>query len=215
MTKYIAEFLGVFALVFLGGGAIIVNSITNGAVGLIGIALAHGIALVFSIYSFASISGAHFNPAVTIAMLINKRINTEDAFGYIVAQLLGGVVAAGILSFLFPAVPATVAYGFPTEVPMIFGIVLEAILTFFLLSTIYGVAINKKATSGVFGFAIGATIIADILMGGTQTGAAMNPARTFGPALLNGFLANQPIYWIGPILGAIIASLIYEKLIEK
>jgi MIP family channel proteins len=210
--NYIAEFLGTFGLVFIGGAAILVNSLTNGTVGLVGIAFAHGLVLMMMIYSLANISGAHFNPAVTIAMLINKRIDIKKAAAYILSQLGGSLVAAFFLKILYPTATSAMLYGFPTTLQMTFGIMVEAILTFFLVFAIYGTALNKKAPSGFFGLVIGSTIVLDILVGGTQTGAAMNPARTFGPAVFGGFLNNQPIYWIGPIIGAVVASLLCEYL---
>lgn len=212
MKKYVAEFLGAFALVFIGAGAVLVNSLTNGAVGLIGIAVAHGFVLMPSVYSFAHISGSHFNPAVTITMWVQKRIKSMEALGYIVSQLLGAVFAALLLRFLYPQATAAALYGFPLNIDLVFGIVLEAILTFFLVMSIYGTAVNKKAPSPIFGLVIGSTILVDILMAGTQTGAAMNPARAFGPALVSGLLDNQLIYWIGPIVGGLIASFVYTYL---
>ena len=120
-----------------------------------------------------------------------------------------------LLKVVFPLATNESLYGFPTQIPLMWGIVVEAVLTFFLVNTIYGTAVNKKAPIGVFGFAIGLTVAADILVGGPLTGAAMNPARAFGPALVNGFLNLQPIYWIGPIIGAVLASVVGEYLHEK
>ena len=211
--KYIAEFFGTFGLVFIGAGAVLMNSLTGGALGLLGIAFAHGLVLMAMIYSLANISGAHFNPAVTIAMFVNKRINAKESIFYIVSQLVGSIVAAFFLKVLFPSANAAALYGFPTTIAPEFGIAVEAILTFFLVFVIYGVAINKKAQAGAtFGLIIGSVLVFDILLGGTQTGAAMNPARAFGPALVTGFVGIQAIYWIGPVVGAIIASLISEQL---
>ncbi len=214
--NYLAEFIGTFALVFIGAGAVLVNGLTNGAVGVVGIALAHGLVLMTMIYSLAHISGAHFNPAVTIAMLVNKRIELAKAVTYLIAQLLGASVAGLLLLFLYPQASGEQLYGFPPELGFGFGTLLEAVLTFFLVFTIYGVAVNKQAPVGFFGLAIGAVLIYDIVVGGTQTGAAMNPARAFGPALASGVWSPQLIYWIGPIFGALVASFVYEYLfLEK
>lgn len=215
MKKYLAELIGAFALTFIGAGAVVANGITGGAVGLVGIALAHGLVLMAMIYSLAAVSGAHFNPAVTIAMLVNKRIKFTQAVPYVLSQLLGASIAGFLLLFLFPHASATQLYGFPTTIEFGRGVVLEAVLTFFLVFVIYGVAVNKEAPSGIFGLVIGSVLVFDIVMGGTQTGAAMNPARAFGPALASGMWDMQPIYWIGPVLGAIIASVLYEKIFLK
>ena len=215
--KYLAEFLGAFGLIFIGAGAVLVNSLTGGAVGLVGIALAHGLVLMTLIYGMAHISGAHFNPAVTIAMLVNKRIQLKEAVGYIISQLIGAGVAGFLLLFLYPTATGAQLYGFPSDpVPALaFGVMLEAVLTFFLVLTIYGTAVNKKAPVGVFGLAIGSVLVYDILMGGTQTGAAMNPARAFGPALASGIWGPQLVYWVGPIIGALVASFVYEYLMKE
>ena len=210
--KFVAEFIGTFALVFIGAGSVLVDSITEGAVGLVGIGLAHGLVLLAMIYSLAGISGAHFNPAVTISMLAARRMGAAEASGYIASQLLGSVSAAFLLLLLFPYASATALYGFPVNVPLFFGIGVEAVLTFLLVMTVYGVAVSRQAPAGASGLAIGAVIICDIMLGGTQTGGAMNPARAFGPALLSGIPANHVIYWAGPIAGALLAALVSEYL---
>ena len=209
----VSEFLGTFALVFIGAGAVLVNGITGGALGLVGIAFAHGLVLMTMIYALAHISGAHFNPAITIAMALNRRIDAMKALGYIVSQLLGAAVAGFMLLFMFPAATSAQLWGFPMDVGMGFGIAVEAVLTFFLVSVVYGVAVNKKAPAGFYGLAIGLVLTYDILFGGTQTGGAMNPARAFGPALASGFWGTQAIYWLGPIIGALVAGLVYEYLL--
>ncbi|HSB46947.1 MAG TPA: aquaporin [Candidatus Bilamarchaeum sp.] len=211
MRAYLSEFIGTFALVFIGAGSVLAQGL-NGSPGLVGIALAHGIILLSMIYALASVSGAHFNPAVTISLLVNRRIEPAKAAGYVVSQLIGASVAGFALLMLFPVATSAQLYGFPQDVPLAFGIGLEAILTFFLVMAVYGTAVSKKAPEGAFGLAIGGAILADIAMGGSFTGAAMNPARAFGPALASGFWGTQLIYWAGPILGAIAASLVCEYL---
>ncbi|MBI5223301.1 aquaporin [Candidatus Micrarchaeota archaeon] len=212
LKLYVSEFLGTFGLVFIGAGAVLVNGLTGGSVGLVGIAFAHGLILMAMIYSMGSISGAHFNPAVTLAMLINKRIDVKKAALYIVSQLLGASVAAFLLKLIFPVATSAQLYGFPIGISLATGIALEAVLTFFLVFVIYGTAVSKKAVPGVFGFAIGSSVALDIMMGGNITGAAMNPARAFGPAVVSGLFSDLPIYIIGPIIGAIVASVLCEWL---
>ena len=211
----VAEFIGTFGLIFIGGGAVTVHALTNGGVGLVGIGLAHGLLLLAMIYALAGISGAHFNPAVTIAMIVNKRIEFSKGIAYILSQLLGASFAAFALKLIFPVATAEQIFGFPTSIDLITGIMVEALLTFFLVFVVYGVAVSKKATPTVFGLAIGGTIIFDIMMGGNITGAAMNPARAFGPAIASGIMTTQIIYWAGPILGALLGSFVGEWLFKE
>ncbi len=210
---FIAEFIGTFALVFIGAGAVVVDYASQGGIGIVGIALAHGLVLSAMIYSLAHISGAHFNPAVTIAMLANKRIALQPAISYIISQLAGASVAGLLLASIFSGLAPAAIYGFPPTYGLGPGILIEAVLTFFLVLTIYGVAVSKKAPEAIFGFAIGSVLVFDIIFGGLLTGGAMNPARAFGPALASGIWEPQPIYWIGPIIGALVASFAYEKLL--
>jgi MIP family channel proteins len=211
--SYLSEFLGTFALVFIGAGAVLVNGLTGGAVGLVGIALAHGLVLMTMIYALGGISGGHFNPAVTIALAVHKRIGGVKAAGYVVSQLLGASAAGFLLLLLFPIATPAQLYGWPTTLDAGTGMALEAVLTFFLVSVVYGVAVNKKAAQGIFGFAIGLVLTYDIIMGGTVTGAAMNPARAFGPAIASGIWGPQFIYWLGPVIGGLVAGIVYEYLL--
>ena len=213
LRPYVAEFLGTFALVFIGAGAVLVNALTGGAVGLVGIAFAHGLVLMSMIYALGYFSGGHYNPAVTIGMLVGRGIDLSKAAIYIVSQLLGAASAGLFLVALYPTATSVQLYGFPTTLSFGFGVLLEAVLTFFLVLTIYGVAVDNKAPKGFHGIAIGLVLAFDILVGGTQTGAAMNPARAFGPAVASGVWAPQVIYWVGPILGALIASVIYTYIL--
>ncbi len=213
IKKYTAEFLGTFALVFIGAGVVLITTLTNGTPGLIGIALAHGLVLMAMIYALSHISGAHFNPAVTIAMLATKRIDVKNAAAYVFSQLLGASIAGLALAALFSQVRREVIYGFPAIISLEFGIPVEAILTFFLVLTIFGVAVDNRAPKGFHGLAIGSVLIFDILFGGVLTGAAMNPARAFGPALASGIWNTQIIYWVGPIIGALVAAFVYEHLL--
>ncbi|MBM4415951.1 MAG: aquaporin [Chloroflexi bacterium] len=199
-----AEFIGTFALVFLGAGSIITGA------GLIGVAFAHGLAIAIMITAFGRVSGGHFNPAVTVGVWATRRIASLDAATYIGAQLLAATVAAAVL-LLFPGTLRDVADGVPALAGVDFmqGVAIEVVLTFFLVTAIFGTAIDRYAPQ-VGGFAIGLTITIDILAAGRLTGAAMNPARAFGPALVNGVWDDHLVYWIGPIIGAVIAALLYH-----
>ncbi|MBI5225655.1 aquaporin [Candidatus Micrarchaeota archaeon] len=208
---YIAEFIATFALVFIGAGAVIINAATQGALGLVGVALAHGLVLMSMIYATGHISGAHVNPAVTVAMWVNRKIETKKAALYIASQLLGACAAGFFLLGLFPAGPAHL--GVPDlggGIDSFRGIAIEAVMTFFLVFTIFSVAVDKRAPAGVYGGAIGLVLTFDILFGGALTGGAMNPARAFGPALASGYWTNQLVYWIGPLLGAVVAALVWK-----
>ena len=222
MRKYIAEFLGTFALVFIGAGVVLVNGILGGTIGLAGVALAHGLVLMSMIYALSHISGAHFNPAVTAAMAATKRISVSDAVLYIISQLLGSAVAGLLLLMIFMSLsaqaefPRAVIYGFPTQVPVVAGLAIEAVLTFFLVLTFFGTVVDQRAQKGFYGIAIGLVLTFGILFAGPITGGAMNPARAFGPALASGVFDTQYIYWVGPIIGALLAGLLYEYvLLEK
>lgn len=211
--KYLAEALATFILVFVGAGAVLINISTNNGVGILGIAFAFGLALAAAIYAIGHISGGHVNPAVTIAMWATKRIKTPDAVGYIIAQLLGASVAAGALNAIFSFVPATAYLGVPQLANLISpttGVLIEAILTGILVFVIFGVAVDKRAQNSFAPLTIGGTLLAGHIFGLALTGAAMNPARAFGPALISGFWTNQAVYWVGPIIGALIAAFIYE-----
>lgn len=210
---YLAEVIGTFALCFIGAGAIITNQMTNGAVGLIGIALAHGIVLAVMISALGNISGAHFNPAVTIGLLVGNKISGGKAIGYIISQLVGGIIAGLLLRTIFPvSVWTPVNLGTPglgQGVSVGTGVLVEIILTFFLVIAVYGTAVDDRAPK-IGGFGIGLVLVFNILMGGPLTGASMNPARTFGPAVASGFWGAHWIYWVGPIVGGILAAIAYK-----
>lgn len=206
-ARLLAEFLGVFFLCFFGIGAI-----TNDA-GLTGIALAHGIAIFVAIAAFAHVSGAHFNPAVTTALAATKRIAPVDAVAYIVAQLLGGFLAASVAKYAFGAlagVPELNAKATSGQ-----GILVEAIATFILMITIMGVAVDKRGSfSTISGLPIGLAITGGIMFAGPITGAALNPARWFGPALFAGDMSNAIVWIVGPILGALVAAFAYDSVMK-
>lgn len=165
------------------------------------------------------ISGGHINPAVTLGVWVGRKIEVVSAIVYIIAQLLGAVVAAFCLRIIFPAdVWQPVHLGTPGLGPNVsFGVAtfLEAILTFFLVFTVFGTAVDERGRGQIAGFGIGLVVAFDILVGGPLTGASMNPARTFGPALAAGYWANHLVYWIGPIIGGIVAGLLYSIALLK
>ena len=214
LRHFTAEFVGTFALVFVGGGAIMASDLAKNPAGIIQVALAHGIILALMVTATMRVSG-HLNPAVTLGFVVTRRIEPVMAMVYIIAQVLAAILAAYALKGLFPAAVAEATrlggQSISSEITMPKAIVLEAIATFFLVFVIFGTAVDIQAPK-VGGFAIGLTIAADILAIGPLTGASMNPARSFGPAVASGVFEGQAAYWIGPIIGAIAAALLYEWL---
>lgn len=217
MGKFVAEFFGTFTLIFAGVGAIAANYATDGALGLTGIALAHGLAIAVMVSATAAVSGGHLNPAVTCGALVAGKIRGVTALGYIVSQCLGAVFAAFMVKMSVPGAwldavgMGTPAIGQGVSVGQ--ALVMEAVLTFFLMFVVYGTAIDARAPK-VGGLFIGLTIVLDILAGGPVSGGAMNPARHFGPALMGGGMQNMWLYWVGPISGAVVAALVYKSTIE-
>jgi len=214
--KYLAELIGTFALVFVGAGAVVVNAITGGDLGLLGIALAHGFTLMAMIFVFGNISGTHINPAVTVAMVVARKMKVKEGVFYIFSQLVGAIIAGFALFIIFPKAPASIALG-TTMLNEVFGItfsvgiLIEIILTFFLVLTIFALVFDKRNSTPFAGFAIGMVLAFSIMIGGPLTGAALNPARAFGPAIVSQFFSNHLVYWIGPIVGAIMAALFYKN----
>ncbi len=211
-----AEFIGTFGLVFIGAGSVVVNE-ASGALGLLGVALAHAIVLSVMVTALMRISGAHFNPAVTFGLWLANKIGAKDAGFYVLTQLVAAVVAALLVKMLLPSVAGEIAgYGVPriaSDVDLIQAILLEAILTFFLVSAVFGTAVSPEAPSGIGGFGIGLVLLFVILVGGPLTGAAMNPARAFGPAAIANDWVGQGAYWIGPLLGGAVAALVWGKVL--
>ncbi len=223
--NWFAEGIATFCLVFFGVMSIIISKEAIGS-GLsvesnIMISLGHGSAIGLMVYAFGHVSGAHINPAVTIPMMITKKIGIPDGIGYIILQLVGAIIAALTLMAIFPTLGAAVNFGVQTgpseliEVNVWSGLALEIILTFFLVTVIYMVAVHRKAAAGTQGITIGGMIFLLHLVGVPFTGASMNPARTFGPALVSGFWEFHWIYWVGPIIGGIIAGLIMNYVFIK
>lgn len=214
LRHFISEFVGTFALVFVGGAAIMIASQSNSPIGLLQVALAHGLVLAVFISALMRISG-HFNPAVTFGFIVARRIDPMMAGVYIIAQLLGAVAAAYLLKATFPADVFAATRGGGQAISLdITGTqawILEAVATFFLTFVVFGTAVDPKAVK-VGGFAIGLVVTLDILAIGPLTGGSMNPARSFGPALASGIFEGQFIYWTAPSVGSILAALLYDTL---
>lgn len=210
----LAELVGTFTLIYVGAGAILADALTGGKVGLAGIALAHGLAIATMVSAAGHLSGGHFNPAVTAAFALTGRLRVAAAAAYVVAQLLGAALAAFFLDGAFPeAVRSAARLGTPLLAEGVSpgtGIVVEAVLTFFLVFVIFGTAVDSRGPR-VGGLFIGLVIAMDILAGGALTGAAMNPARAFGPALFANAWTAHYVYWIGPVLGGLVAGWVYHS----
>lgn len=211
---FAAEFIGTFALVFVGGAAIITAPAVSPNNAIINIAFAHGLILALMVTATMRVSG-HLNPAVTAGFLVTGRIEAIMAVVYWIAQILGAIIAAYALKGLFPESAVTVArvggQSISSDVSLLQAIILEAIATFFLVFVVFGTAVDPKAPR-VGGFAIGLTVTAGILAIGPLTGGSMNPARSFGPAVASGIFEGQTAYWVGPLLGGILAALLYDRL---
>ena len=215
---YLAEGIATYGLVFFGPLSIIlaISAFGEGLTtqSVLFIAIAHGGAIGLGVYAFGHISGAHINPAVTIPMMITRKIGVVDGIGYIISQLIGAVAAASTLKVILPELGAKVNFGTqggPSELinnSVASGFAVEAVLTFFLVTVIFMTAVHKKSSPGFAGLAIGGMIFLIHLVGVPLTGASVNPARTFGPALISGFWEFHWMYWAAPILGGIIAGLI-------
>jgi MIP family channel proteins len=218
LKPLISEFIGTFTLLFIGIGAIAADHMTGGRLGVTGIALAHGLAIAVMATAVGPISGGHFNPAVTIGLWFAQKIDTSKALGYIVAQCLGAILGTLLIQGAVPSsVLSAIQMGMPAVgagVSVNGALLAEIVLTFFLVFVIYGTAVDSRAPK-MGGLFIGLTVTLDILMGGPISGAAMNPARHLGPALLGGGFQNCWIYWVGPICGGILAASIYRYQLEK
>jgi MIP family channel proteins len=209
-----AEFIGAFALIFVGAGAVLAVGPTPEP-GVVGIAFAYGLAMAVMVSAVGHISGGHFNPAITLGFLVTGRLHPILAVVYWIAQLAGAVAAAGLLRWIFD--DATEGnLGAPVLSPSIepeAGLIIEAILTFFLVWVVFATAADPRGTfKSIAGLAIGLTITMDVLMGGPLTGAAMNPARAFGPELVSNNWDDFWIWYVGPLAGGVIAAVAYEVL---
>jgi len=210
MKKYIAEAIGTFALVFCGTGAIIINQETNGAVSHVGIAITFGLIVMAMIYALGNISGAHLNPAVSIAFVVAKRFPVKLLAPYIISQMGGAIIASLILTWLFPGnlqLGSKLPLGIERQ-----SFVLELILTFFLMLVIINVATGSKEQGMFAGLAIGSTVLLEAMFAGPICGASMNPARSLAPATISGHFEHLWIYLTAPTLGAILAIPVWKYL---
>jgi MIP family channel proteins len=216
LRRSIAETLGTFALVFIGTAVMASKFYPDANFGILGIAVAHAIVLSVMVTATMSISGGHLNPAVTIGLLVTRRVDLRTAGAYVVAQLIGAILASFLVKGVYPAgVTRPIALGTPAIANnIVFGqaVTIEAILTFFLVSAVFGTCVNPDAPK-VGGFGVGLVLLFDILVGGPLTGSAVNPARAFGPALVSGQWVGQVVYWVGPILGGVVAALLWEHVL--
>ena len=205
MKRFTAEFIGTFALVFAGTGAIVSNEAVGGAITHVGIALTFGLIVLAMIYTFGDISGAHLNPAVTIGFWTARRMPAREVALYVSSQFLGAAAASGSLRFLFPQsklLGATLPTGSESQ-----SFFLEAILTFLLMLTILNVSTGAKEKGITAGIAVGSIIALEAMFAGPICGASMNPARSFAPALVAGHFQHLWIYLVAPVVGATLATL--------
>jgi aquaporin Z len=216
LRRSIAEALGTFALIFIGVGSVAAKYYPDANYGIYGIATAHALVLAVMITATMAVSGGHINPAVTIGLLVARRTTPRTAVAYIIAQIIGAVLGALAVKAVFPVgVTRPIALGTPaiaSNVQLGQAIGLEAILTFFLVSAVFGTCVNSEAPK-VGGFGVGLVLWFDIIVGGPLTGGVMNPARAFGPALVAGQWVAHGVYWVGPILGGIVAALLWEHVL--
>ena len=211
-----AEFIATLLFVFLGAGSVIVSGgLPNGDLAparLVAIALAHGLAIAFLVYATANISGGHINPAVTFAALLTKKISAARGLMYVAAQLGGAVVGALLLLATIPDAADTNlgAHALGPDVTISMGLVMEIVLTFALVFVIFATAVDPSGMGNLAPLAIGLAVLVDHLVAVPITGASMNPARSFGPALVAGEWSDQWIYWVAPLVGGAIAGVVYQ-----
>ena len=215
--RFVAELIGTFTLVFFGCAAVITNAYPGANFGLLGVAWVHAVALAIGVTM--NISGGHLNPAVSAGLLVARRIDVKTFLVHLAAQVVAAALAAVLLKTFFPhSLASVVNYGLASlniNISFAQGLALEALLTFFLMSAVYGTAVAPTAPK-VGGFGIGLSLFFLIMMGGPLTGATMNPARALTPAIASGVWQAQVLYWVGPILGGIVAALVWENfLIDK
>ncbi len=214
-----AEFVGTLLFVFLGAGSVVAfvaNGPTTGSIGPVGVALAHGVGMAVIVSMTMSISGGHINPAVTFGLWIADRVPGKLVWQYILAQVLGAVAGAALVKAVLPRMAVGVALvGTPrlaSEVGFMQGVWIEALLTFFLVSAVFGTAVSSEAPK-IGGFGIGLAIFVAALVAGSLTGAVMNPARAIGPALVAWQWNAHAVYWIGPLIGAGVAGALWKAVL--
>lgn len=219
--KLVAEFIGTFTVIFISVGAICADQYLTATgkpgVGLLGIAVAYGAAVGIMVTAMGHISGGHYNPAVTIGFWVTRRLSTFSTILYWVAQLLGAAAAAYTIKAIMPDVVwQPVAIGTPAlaiDFTRTHGMALEGLTTFFLVLVVFATVVDARgAFNKIAGFAIGLTITMDVLVAYSFTGAAMNPARAFGPALASRHWANHGVYWVGPLFGGVLAGFLYDRI---
>ncbi len=209
----VAEAVGTFFLVFPGAGAPMLGAATHSTIPLLDVALANGLGLGIGITATMAVSGGALNPAVTIGLWSLGKLKARIAILYIIAELVGAIVAAALLAWL---VPGAVASGTPAPGSGITGLQaagIETILTFLLMTAVLTTAVDPRAAK-IGGFGVGLVVVFDVLVAGPLTGAAMNPARAFGPELISGVWSAAWAYWVGPIAGALVAALIYRYFLQ-
>lgn len=210
--EFVAELVGTFTLVFAGTGAVVANSVSGGAVTHVGIALTFGAVVAAMIYALGHTSGAHMNPAVTLAFWAGGSLPTKKVVPYIAAQVLGAVAASAVLKVAFAEGAGNLGATLPRDGAWMQSMVLEVVLTFVLMLVILGSGLDKRAPVGFAGVAIGLTVGLEAMCMGPITGASMNPARSFSPALVAGVWQHQWLYWVAPIVGAQLAVVVYRVL---
>jgi aquaporin NIP len=209
LRRALAEGLAAFALVFAGCGAIVANTVHAGALGGIGVAATFGLVIMAMVYATGHLSGAHINPAVTVAFTLTRHFPLRDAFAYVAAQLAGAAAGALVLLAAWSEKPAHLGATLPS-VPASTALLYEVVLSAFLMFVIVAVATDTRAVGAAAALAIGGTVGLDALFGGPITGASMNPARSFGPALASGSWHDFWIYVVGPLVGATLGALAYQ-----
>ena len=205
-----AEAVGTFTIVFAAGGATVASQLTGVQLGLLGAAFASGLAVTAMIYALGHICGAHFNPAVTLAFSLVRHFPIKEVPGYILAQLGGACLAASLLRLLYGDI-AHLGSNLPSQ-GAVQSLILEIVISFFLMFVIMAVATDSRAVGQAAALAIGLTVTFAILVAGPISGGSMNPARSFGPALLSWTWQDQWVYWLGPIIGAPLGGLVYQLL---
>ncbi|MBJ7347159.1 MAG: MIP family channel protein [Thermoleophilaceae bacterium] len=204
-----AELIAAFFLVFAGCGAIVANANGDGSLGAVGVSLAFGLVIAAGVWSTGHLSGAHINPAVTLAFVLTRHFPTRDALAYIPAQVVGACAGAFLLLFLWPAEPAMLGATVPS-IAVGKALIYEIVMTTILMFVIMAVATDARAVGAAAAVAIGGAVALDALFGGSSTGASMNPARSFGPALATGQWQDFWIYIVGPVVGAASGAVAYK-----
>ena len=207
---YVAESLGTFALVFAGTGAVVADALSGGAVTQVGISIVFGAIVMMMVVAFGPISGAHINPAVTVAFWVAREFEGREVVPYILSQCVGAIAASGLLLWMYPTTP-TLGQTLPIGAAAP-AFVMEVFLTTLLMLVILACAVGHRLTAFFSGLTIGGAVMLCALFGGPLTGASMNPARSLGPALVSGDLSTLWLYWAAPITGALLAVGLYRAL---